>query len=58
MIKKTLFLLSALWIFLSAAQAQTTAPAPCGPLPNENQLRWHEMEFYAFIHFAINTFTD
>ena len=39
MIKKTLFLLSALWIFLSAAQAQTTAPAPCGPLPNENQLR-------------------
>lgn len=58
MIKKTLFLLSALWIFLSAAQAQTTAPAPCGLLPNENQLRWHEMEFYAFIHFAINTFTD
>ena len=58
MIKKTLFLLSALWIFLSAAQAQTTAPAPCGPLPNKNQLRWHEMEFYAFIHFAINTFTD
>jgi alpha-L-fucosidase len=33
-------------------------PAPFGPLPSERQLRWHEMEFYGFIHFTINTFTD
>lgn len=27
-------------------------------VPNENQLRWFEMEQYAFIHFGVNTFTE
>lgn len=31
---------------------------PYGPLPNENQLRWQEMEMYAFIHYSLNTYTD
>ena len=31
---------------------------PCGPLPSENQLRWQEMEMYAFIHYSLNTYTD
>ncbi len=30
---------------------------PCQPAPSERQLRWHELEFYGFIHFTINTFT-
>ena len=33
-------------------------PQPYGPLPSARQLQWHEMEFYGFIHFTINTFTD
>ena len=33
-------------------------PAPFGPLPTERHLRWHEMEYYGFIHFTVNTFTD
>ncbi|HKS41411.1 MAG TPA: alpha-L-fucosidase [Blastocatellia bacterium] len=33
-------------------------PAPFGPLPTIAQLRWHEMEFYGFVHFTVNTFTD
>jgi len=32
-------------------------PEPYGPTPSARQLRWHEMEFYGFIHFTINTFT-
>ncbi len=38
--------------------AQTQAPAACGPVPSDNQLRWQEMEYYAFIHFSLNTYTD
>lgn len=38
--------------------AQPTPPKPVGPLPSANQLRWQHMEYYAFIHFSINTYTD
>jgi alpha-L-fucosidase len=33
-------------------------PSPFGPLPSGRQLAWHEMEFYGFLHFTVNTFTD
>lgn len=34
------------------------APLPVGPVPSENQMRWQEMEYYAFVHFSLNTYTD
>ena len=40
------------------AQAQVTTPSPCGPVPTENQLKWQDMEMYAFIHYSMNTYTD
>ena len=33
-------------------------PKPFGPIPSERQLAWHEMEYYMFVHFTVNTFTD
>lgn len=38
--------------------AQVEKPAPFGPVPTENQMKWQEMEYYAFIHFSLNTYTD
>lgn len=37
---------------------RANGPAPWGALPSKRQLRWHRWEQYAFVHFAMNTFTD
>ncbi|MDR1500342.1 MAG: alpha-L-fucosidase [Tannerellaceae bacterium] len=34
------------------------APEPYGAIPSEHQLRWQQMEYYMFVHFGPNTFTD
>ncbi len=49
------FFISAV-LFLSCKQ--TPPPEPVDPLPSARQLQWHELEFYAFVHFNMNTFTD
>src|SRR5437868_11578323 len=37
---------------------RTSPPKPYAPTPSARQIRWHELEFYGFIHFTVNTFTD
>ena len=31
---------------------------PINPIPTKRQINWQQMEYYAFIHFNMNTFTN
>src|SRR4051794_28699761 len=63
--RQFLFLLTGSLMFNRLGQAErplsfrrALSPKPFGPVPAPRQLKWHELEFYGFIHFTINTFTD
>ncbi len=54
------FLLSGTAAISAAALAAKAAPPPrpYGATPSATQLDWSELEFYNFLHFTVNTFTD
>ncbi|WP_320112273.1 alpha-L-fucosidase [Draconibacterium orientale] len=54
----TLYSFILLSFIISSSCSKTEAPAAYGPIPSENQMRWQEMEYYAFVHFSLNTYTD
>ena len=44
---------------LKAVQTKIVEPpAPYGTVPSGRQLEWSKLEFYGFLHFTVNTFTD
>jgi alpha-L-fucosidase len=49
--------LLSLFIF-STAFAQKLPVKPFGAVPNSQQVAWHKMEYYGFLHFNMNTFTN
>lgn len=43
---------------LASSALAAEPPPPFGAVPHERQLAWQRMEYYAFVHFGLNTWTD
>jgi len=43
---------------ICVACGEVSAPELLGPVPSSQQLEWQKMEYYMFVHFGPNTFTD
>ncbi len=43
---------------IETGNCEIAPPAPFGAVPSVRQLDWHKMEFYGFLHFTVNTFTE
>lgn len=52
------FFLIGLGISLLSSCKEATTPEPIYPIPTPEQVEWHKMETYAFVHFGLNTFND
>lgn len=53
-------LISSSFLFLASLPLCGAAepPAPYGAVPTEHQVNWQRMEYYGFVHFGLNTYTD
>lgn len=56
--KFIIFIILSFIIVSCSKDKSVVPPKPLNPIPSNRQLTWHEMEYYAFIHFSINTFTN
>nr|NQU88915.1 alpha-L-fucosidase [Bacteroidota bacterium] len=56
--RRLLLLTAFLGVLAGCNLKPVSPPEAVLPIPSEQQIKWHEMEYYAFIHFGPNTFTD
>lgn len=57
-IQQKIFLAGIITLFLASCTTNIEPPVPVMPVPAQDQIAWHQMETYAFVHFGLNTFND
>ncbi len=57
LIRNTHLLVCSMFLIFAGCTAPEP-PAPYGAIPSPLQVQWQQMEYYMFIHFGPNTFTD
>ena len=57
-VKRSIACLGLLVLSAFGRATQPAPPSPLAPVPSARQLAWEDLEFYGFLHFGMNTFTD
>ena len=56
--KKSLLYILIISILSSCSNISNHAPETIEPKPTQQQIDWHKLETYAFVHFGLNTYND
>lgn len=56
--KKILLYILTISILSSCSNVTNHAPEAIEPIPTKQQIDWHKLETYAFVHFGLNTYND
>jgi alpha-L-fucosidase len=54
---KKVILLPVIIFFIINCIKNVSPPDQYGPVPTENQMRWHEIEYYGLVCYGLNTYT-